>query len=43
MQLTPSPALGQHNAAVLGEFLGLTPQDITGLLDRDVVADRPPA
>jgi crotonobetainyl-CoA:carnitine CoA-transferase CaiB-like acyl-CoA transferase len=43
MRLTPCPALGQHNAAVLGEFLGLTPQDITGLLDRGVTADRPPA
>jgi crotonobetainyl-CoA:carnitine CoA-transferase CaiB-like acyl-CoA transferase len=43
VRLTPCPALGQHNAAVLTEYLGLSDDDVAGLLDKGVIADRPPA
>jgi crotonobetainyl-CoA:carnitine CoA-transferase CaiB-like acyl-CoA transferase len=37
----PAPALGQHNAEVLSSLLGLTPSDIAGLADRQLIGDRP--
>ena len=43
VQLTACPALGQHNAAVLAEYLGLSDDDVAGLLEKGVIADRPPA
>jgi formyl-CoA transferase len=34
---TPSPALGEHNASVLGELLGLSEADLTALADEGVI------
>jgi crotonobetainyl-CoA:carnitine CoA-transferase CaiB-like acyl-CoA transferase len=36
-ELRPSPALGQDNEAVYGDWLGLTPDEIRGLADRGVI------
>ena len=36
-ELTPSPALGQDNEAVYGQWLGLTPDEIRDLTDRGVI------
>jgi formyl-CoA transferase len=35
--LRPSPALGEHNALVYGEWLGLTPAEIERLADDGVL------
>jgi len=37
----PCPALGQHNAAVLGEFLGLSEERVGELLADGTLFDRP--
>lgn len=36
-ELRPSPALGQDNEAVYGDWLGLTPDEVRGLADRGVI------
>jgi crotonobetainyl-CoA:carnitine CoA-transferase CaiB-like acyl-CoA transferase len=36
-RVAPAPALGQHNSAVLGDLLGLSPQEIQRLIDEQVV------
>jgi crotonobetainyl-CoA:carnitine CoA-transferase CaiB-like acyl-CoA transferase len=33
----PAPTLGQHNAAVFGDLLGLTPEHVAGLSQRGVI------
>ena len=38
-----APLLGEHNAAVLGELLGLAPDAIAALEREGVIANRPPA
>jgi crotonobetainyl-CoA:carnitine CoA-transferase CaiB-like acyl-CoA transferase len=38
----PSPGLGQDNAAVLGEYLGLDEAAVTALAADGVIGDRPP-
>ena len=35
---TPGPNLGEHNQTVLGEFLGMSPEEIDALVERGVVA-----
>jgi formyl-CoA transferase len=35
---TPGPNLGEHNAEVLGETLGLSPEEIERLVTEDVVS-----
>jgi formyl-CoA transferase len=37
VQVQPAPLLGQHNAEVLGAFLGLTKADLAALKDTGVV------
>jgi crotonobetainyl-CoA:carnitine CoA-transferase CaiB-like acyl-CoA transferase len=34
----PPPDLGEHNAAILGEILGLSLDDVRGLADRNVIS-----
>ena len=38
---TPAPTLGQHNAEVLGELLGLTPEDLKSLEANGIIGTRP--
>ena len=42
VRLTGCPGLGQDNAAVLADFLGLDPDRVAELQDAGVIADRPP-
>ena len=37
----PAPHLGEHNAKVLGEWLGMSPEDVTDLAARGVLAAGP--
>ena len=37
----PSPALGEHNSLVYGEFLGLTHQEIAALAEQGVIGAKP--
>ena len=37
----PAPTLGQHNAAVLTELLGLSETDLARLTQAGVIGDRP--
>jgi CoA:oxalate CoA-transferase len=37
LPLRPSPAVGEHNVAVYGEWLGLTPEEVEGLAADGVV------
>jgi crotonobetainyl-CoA:carnitine CoA-transferase CaiB-like acyl-CoA transferase len=37
----PSPLLGEHNDEVLGDLLGLPPEELATLRERDVIGDRP--
>jgi crotonobetainyl-CoA:carnitine CoA-transferase CaiB-like acyl-CoA transferase len=39
----PAPALGEHNAEVLAEWAGYTPDYRAELLAAGVIADRPPS
>jgi crotonobetainyl-CoA:carnitine CoA-transferase CaiB-like acyl-CoA transferase len=34
---TPSPNIGEHNAEVYGEWLGLSAEEIAGLKERGVI------
>ena len=36
-EVKPAPLLGEHNAAILGTLLGLTPADLAGLKEDKVV------
>ena len=38
---SPAPCLGQHNAQVYGELLGMSEDQVTGLEDRGVVGTKP--
>jgi crotonobetainyl-CoA:carnitine CoA-transferase CaiB-like acyl-CoA transferase len=38
---TPPPRLGQHNAAVLGDELGLADDELQSLRDRCIIGNRP--
>ena len=38
-----APGLGQHNAEVLSEILGMSEEEIAGLAQDRVIADRPPS
>jgi crotonobetainyl-CoA:carnitine CoA-transferase CaiB-like acyl-CoA transferase len=38
----PAPCLGQHNQEVLGEFLGLTGEELQRLAEAGVIAEEPP-
>jgi crotonobetainyl-CoA:carnitine CoA-transferase CaiB-like acyl-CoA transferase len=38
---SPAPSFGEHNDAVLGDLLGLAPDDIAELRAGTVIADRP--
>lgn len=38
-----APGLGQHNSEVLSEILGLSDEEVKHLLDKRVIADRPPS
>jgi crotonobetainyl-CoA:carnitine CoA-transferase CaiB-like acyl-CoA transferase len=35
--LGPPPLLGQHNREVLGEWLGLSPQEVVQLRSADII------
>jgi crotonobetainyl-CoA:carnitine CoA-transferase CaiB-like acyl-CoA transferase len=37
----PAPTLGQHNDEVLGELLGLTPDELAELRREQIIGDRP--
>ena len=38
-----APGLGEHNAEVLSEILGMSEEEIAGLAEERVIADRPPS
>jgi len=40
-EATPAPGLGQHNGYVLGDLLGLAPEDVTALADEGIIGTRP--
>lgn len=40
-QAMPAPGLGEHNAYVLGEILGLSPTEIAELEERGIIGTRP--
>ena len=40
-EATPAPGLGQHNEYVLGDLLGLAPEDVTALADEGIIGTRP--
>ncbi|MEM9622825.1 MAG: CoA transferase [Pseudomonadota bacterium] len=42
-QWSPCPRLGEHNAEVLGDWLGLSDAEIAGLQADGVIVDKPPA
>ncbi len=37
----PAPGLGEHNALVLGDLLGLSKDEIAGLQEQGVIGDEP--
>jgi crotonobetainyl-CoA:carnitine CoA-transferase CaiB-like acyl-CoA transferase len=37
----PAPTLGQHNHEILGGLLGMTSGELTGLVEANVIGDRP--
>ena len=41
VRFAPAPRLGEHNEAVLGGLLGLTPAEIAGLAERQVIGSAP--
>ena len=40
-EATPAPGLGEHNAYVLQDLLGLAPKDVQDLADEGIVGTRP--
>jgi crotonobetainyl-CoA:carnitine CoA-transferase CaiB-like acyl-CoA transferase len=38
---SPAPTLGQHNAEVLGELLGIGTEELSRLAQAQVIGDRP--